>query len=77
MKKLQILGTGCAKCKVLAENTEAAVKELNIEYKLVKVTDINEIMKFGVMATPALAVDGEVKVSGRVPSIDEIKNILE
>lgn len=77
MKKLQILGTGCAKCKVLAENTEAAVKELNIEYELVKVTDINEIMSFGVMATPALAVDGEVKVSGRVPSVDEIKKILE
>ncbi len=77
MKKLQILGTGCAKCKVLAENTEAAANELNLECELVKVTDINEIMSFGVMATPALAVDGEVKVSGRVPSVDEIKKILE
>lgn len=76
MKKLQILGTGCPKCKTLAENTEAAAKELGFEYEIVKVTDINEITGFGVMATPALAVDGEVKVSGRVASPDEIKKIL-
>lgn len=73
MKKLQILGTGCPKCKKLAENTEAAANELGIAYELVKVTDINAIMGFGVMMTPALAVDGQVKVVGKVPSPDEIK----
>jgi len=77
MKKIQILGTGCPKCKKLAENAEAAAKELGIEFEIEKVTDINEIMKFGVMVTPALAVDGEVKVVGKVPSPDEIKGMLE
>ena len=76
MKKLQILGTGCPKCKKLTENTEAAAKALGIEYTLEKVTDINEIMKFGVMTTPALAVDGEVKVVGKVPEPDAIKDLL-
>jgi len=76
MKKIQILGTGCPKCKKLTENTEAAAKELGIEYELVKVTDINEIMKFGVMMTPALAVDGEVKSAGKVLSADDIKELL-
>jgi small redox-active disulfide protein 2 len=76
MKKLQILGTGCPKCKMLAEQTEKAAKELGIEYTLEKVTDINEIINFGVMTTPALAVDGEVKSAGRIPSVDEIKTIL-
>lgn len=76
MKKLQILGTGCPKCKKLAENTETAAKDLGIEYTLEKVTDINDIMKFGVMITPALAVDGRVKVVGKVPSPDEIKKML-
>jgi small redox-active disulfide protein 2 len=76
MKKLQILGTGCPKCKKLAENAEAAAKALGIEYELVKVTNIAEIMKFGVMLTPALAVDGVVKVAGKVPSVDEVKPLL-
>ncbi len=76
MKKIQILGTGCPKCKKLAENAEAAAKELGIEYELVKVTDINEIMKFGVMMTPALAVDDEVKSAGKVLSADDIKELL-
>ena len=76
MKKIQILGTGCPKCKKLAENAEAAAKELAIEYDIEKVTDINEIMKFGVMMTPALAVDGQVKVVGKVPSQDDIKQLL-
>ena len=62
MRKVQILGTGCPKCKKLAESAEAAAKELSIEYKIEKVTDINEIMKFGVMMTPGLAVDNEVTV---------------
>ncbi len=76
MKKIQILGTGCPKCKKLAENVQAAAKDAGIECEIVKVTDINEIMKFGVMLTPALAVDGQVKVVGKVPSPDEIKKML-
>jgi len=74
--KLQILGTGCPKCRKLAENAEAAARELGIEYELEKVTSINEIMKFGVMMTPALAVDGEVKVAGKVPDVNELKRML-
>ncbi len=76
MKKLQILGPGCPKCKKLAEHTETVAKDLGIEYEIEKVTDINDIMKFGVMMTPALAVDGQVKVVGKVPSPDEIKKML-
>ena len=77
MKKLQILGTGCPKCKKLAENTEAAARESGIEYEIEKVTDINEIMKFGVMMTPALAIDGKVKVVGKVISVEEIKSLIQ
>ncbi len=76
MKKLQVLGTGCPKCKKLAETAEQAARDLGIDYELEKVTDINEIVAFGVMATPALAVDGDVKVSGRMPSVEEIKGML-
>ena len=76
MKKLQILGTGCPKCKKLAETTEEAAKALGMEYELVKVTDINEIMAFGVMMTPALAVDGVVKVVGKVPDVEAVKALL-
>ena len=76
MKKLQVLGTGCPKCTKLAENTEAAAKSLGIEYELEKISQISDIMKFGVMMTPALAVDGEVKVVGKVPSPDEIEKML-
>jgi small redox-active disulfide protein 2 len=76
MKKIQILGTGCPKCKKLTENAESAAKELGVEYEIEKVTDINEIMKFGVMMTPALAVDGQVKSVGKVISPDEIKKML-
>ena len=77
MKKLQVLGTGCPKCKKLAENAEAAAKAMGIEYTIEKVTDINEIMKFGVMMTPALAVDGVVKVVGKVPDAEAIKAMLK
>ena len=77
MKKLQILGTGCPKCKKLAENAGAAAKALGIEYEIEKVTDITEIMKFGVMMTPALAIDGKVKVVGKVISAEEIKNLIQ
>ena len=79
MKKLQILGTGCEKCKKLTENTEKAAKELGIEYEIEKITDINEIMKFGVMMTPALAVDGKVKLAGvasNIPSPEAIKKLI-
>lgn len=76
MKTLQILGTGCPKCKLLAEITEAAAKELEIEYELEKVTDINEIMTYGVMMTPALAADGQVKIVGKVPSLEEAKTLI-
>ena len=76
MKKIQILGTGCPKCKALSENAETAAKNLGIEYEIEKVTNIADIMKFGVMLTPALAVDGEVKVVGKVPSPEEIEKML-
>jgi len=76
MKKIQVLGTGCPKCKKLTEDAEAAAKAIGIEYTLEKVTGINDIMKFGVMITPALVVDGVVKAAGRVPSSDEIKKML-
>ncbi len=76
MVKLQILGTGCPKCRKLAENAEAAAREAGIDYELEKVTDVNEIMKFGVMLTPALAVDGVVKVVGKVPEPEAIKALL-
>ncbi len=76
MKKIQILGSGCPKCQKLAKNAQTAVKDAGVECEIVKVTDINEIMKFGVMLTPALAVDGQVKVVGKVPSPDEIKKML-
>ena len=76
MKKVQILGTGCPKCKKLAENALAAANDSGIECEIEKVTEINEIMKFGVMLTPALAIDGQVKVVGKVPSPDEIKKML-
>jgi len=77
MKKIQILGTGCPKCKQLAANAEEAAKELGVEYELVKVTDINEIMKFGVMMTPGIAVDGQVKASGKVVNTEQIKPWLK
>lgn len=74
--KLQVLGTGCPKCKKLAEITETAAQALGLDYEMEKVTDINDIVAFGVMSTPALAVDGEVKVAGRLPSEDEMKAML-
>ncbi len=75
--KIQILGTGCPKCKKLAETAEAAAKELQLDYELEKVTDINQIMSFGVMITPALVVDGTVKVVGKVPTMDKLKGFLK
>ncbi len=77
MKKIQILGTGCPKCKKMEEAADQAAKELGIEYELQKVTDITDIMSFGVMMTPALVVDGEVKVAGKVPKYEELKNMIK
>jgi small redox-active disulfide protein 2 len=77
MKKIQILGTGCPKCKKLAELVEQTAKELGIEYELEKVTKINDIMKFGVMVTPALVVDGQVEIAGKVPTIEQLKEMLK
>ena len=74
--KIQILGTGCTKCKQLAENTEAAARELGVAYEIEKVTDIVEIMQFGVMATPALAIDGKVRLVGKVATPAEIRALL-
>jgi len=76
MVKIQILGTGCPKCKKLTANAEKAAYELDGDYEIIKVTDINEIMKFGVMMTPGLAVNDEVKSVGKVLSPEEIKKIL-
>ncbi|MCC7263937.1 MAG: TM0996/MTH895 family glutaredoxin-like protein [Candidatus Latescibacteria bacterium] len=75
--KIQILGTGCPKCNQLAEVAETAAQELSLDYELVKVTDIKEIVTFGVVATPALAVDGQVKVAGKVPLVAEVKGMLQ
>jgi small redox-active disulfide protein 2 len=77
MKRIQILGTGCSKCEKLAANAEAAAKELGIEYRIEKVKELAEIMKFGVMLTPALAIDGAVKTVGKVPSADQIREMLK
>ncbi|MGI6459031.1 MAG: thioredoxin family protein [Candidatus Hydrogenedentales bacterium] len=76
MRKLQILGTGCYQCQKLAEAAENAARELGIEYEIEKVKEIDKILAFGVMITPALAVDGEVKVSGKAPSVEEVKKML-
>lgn len=75
--KIQIIGTGCPKCKQLAENAEAAAKELGIDFELEKVTSITDIMSFGVMMTPALVIDGEVKIAGKVPNQEAIKELLK
>lgn len=74
--KIEILGTGCPKCKTLAENAEKAAKTLGVQYELCKVTQLADIMKRGVMMTPALAIDGEVKSAGKVLSEAEITSLL-
>jgi len=75
-RKLQILGTGCPKCRQLAANAQAAADELGIDYEIEKVTDLNDILAFGVMMTPALVVDGQVKAAGKVPGPEDIKAML-
>jgi len=76
MKKIQILGTGCAKCKTLTENAKKAVELAGVEAEIEKVEDIKEIMKFNVLMTPGLVIDGEVKAAGRVLSPEDIKKLL-
>ncbi|MGC8829784.1 MAG: thioredoxin family protein [Verrucomicrobiia bacterium] len=75
--QLLIVGPGCSRCKTLAQFTEQAAKELGIEYELNNVTDLKQIMALGIMMTPALVVNGNVKVTGKVPSVAEIKQILK
>jgi small redox-active disulfide protein 2 len=76
MKKLQIYGTGCPKCEKLAALTQEAATALGLEFELEKVTEITRIMAAGIMMTPALAVDGQIKVVGKVPNLDEIKELI-
>ena len=76
MKDIKILGTGCPKCEKLAEVVKRAAEDSGIEYSLEKVTNIDEIMKYRVMMTPALVVDGVVKVVGKVPAEDDVKKML-
>jgi small redox-active disulfide protein 2 len=75
--KLQILGTGCAKCNALMQATEKAAQTLGLQYELEKITDLQRIMSFGVMTTPALVVDGTVKVAGKVPNLNELITMLQ
>ncbi|NBB80379.1 MAG: thioredoxin family protein [Verrucomicrobia bacterium] len=77
MKKIQILGTGCAKCNKLTESAEAAAQDLGLDYELEKVTDMMRFADFGVMVTPALVVDGEVKAAGSLPKPEALKALLE
>jgi small redox-active disulfide protein 2 len=76
MKKLQVLGPGCPKCVELAKRTDEAARAVGLDYELEKVSELNKIMAFGIFVTPALVVDGEVKVVGKVPSVDEIKKMI-
>jgi len=75
--KIQILGPGCSKCKQLMANAEAAATELGLEYEIEKISEMNDIMSFGVMMTPGLAVDGDVKSVGKVPSVEDVKSMLK
>jgi small redox-active disulfide protein 2 len=75
--KIEILGTGCPKCKRTIQNVEAAVNELGIPAEIIKVDDITEIMERGVMLTPAVFINGEGKIMGRVPSVDELRKLLK
>ncbi|GFO53585.1 redox-active disulfide protein 2 [Geomonas sp. Red276] len=74
--KIEVLGTGCAKCKTLYENTKKALEESGTVAEVIKIEDISSIMKYGVMSTPALVIDGQVKFSGKVASIGEIMGML-
>lgn len=77
MRKIQILGTGCAKCEKLAKHAQEAADNLGIEYEMEKVTELNDIMGFGVMTTPALVLDGKVVVTGKVPAAKDVEKLLK
>lgn len=74
--KIEVLGSGCAKCKTLFENTQQALTESGLSAEVVKIEEIPAIMKYGVMSTPALVIDGQVKFSGKVASVAEIKGVF-
>ena len=76
MKKLLVLGPGCPRCEQLAASVREAADRLGLEYELVKLTDVREFPRYGVMLTPGLVVDGELKLQGRVPSLDELESLL-
>lgn len=76
MEKIQILGTGCPKCSQLEENAKAAIHQLGLQVAVEKISDLQEIMKFGVMMTPGFAIDGQVKTTGKLLSVEEIKELL-
>ncbi len=76
MKEIEILGPGCSRCQKLAEVTRVAAAEINLECNIVKVTDYKEYSSYGIVMTPALVVDGVVKSSGKIPSVNEIKSML-
>ncbi len=76
MKKIEILGTGCPKCKKLIALTTEAANQLGMECNIEKVEDIQKIMTYGIMMTPALVVDGKVKVTGKVPPVNEIMKLI-
>jgi len=75
--KIQVLGSGCPKCIKLTEAVKVAANELHLDYEMEKITDINAIISYGVMMTPALVIDGDVKLVGRIPSSEELKKILQ
>jgi small redox-active disulfide protein 2 len=75
--KIQILGTGCPKCKKLTENVQKAIEELGLNHQIEKIDKIDEIINMGVMITPAIAIDGNVKSSGKLLSVEEIKSIIK
>jgi small redox-active disulfide protein 2 len=77
MKKIKVLGPGCPKCKTTFHNVEEAVKQLGIEAEIIKVEDIEEMMKYNVLTTPVLVIDEQIKIKGRIAQIDEIKELLK
>ena len=77
MVTLQVLGMGCQKCNVLAERTAQAARELGLDFQLEKITEIGQIARFGIMSTPALAVDGQVRLQGHVPTVHTLKGLIE
>lgn len=75
--EIKILGTGCAKCKQMEKVVREAVDEMSLDATVVKVTELSDIMEYGIMSTPGLVVDGEVRLAGRLPKMAEVKSILE